>query len=311
MAKNKHKNSLFSTFPFRLLMLTTIVALSLLGTKNILENYQNSNVLGETSFIASRGSDSSNSEVSNSGSGSNDSGSNDSLATESTEIEDQDVNEDEDEDEIENVSQFSFENLKELRVRSEKNKTRIRIDATGGRFELENENGKLKIKIKQENGDEVEIENDSLDDINEILEEEDIHIATTSGHGFRIRRGQFEAGTRFPLSINPETNQLTVTTPAGEKNVAVLPDQAVANLLRLKFIDIVATNSATGTSENISLGLLNDEPTFQIKGLDNQKLLGFLPVSIQKTSFVSAESGEVLKIDQTFLNRLLDLLSVQ
>ena len=309
MAKNKYKNSLFSTFPFRLLMLTTIVALSLLGTKNILENYQNTNVLGETSFIASRGSDSNDSEISNSGSGSNDSDSNDSLDTESTEIEDQDV--DEVEDEVENVSQFSFENLKELRVRSEKNKTRIRIDSTGGRFELENEDGKLKIKIKQENGNEVEIENDSLDDINEILEEEDIHIATTSGHGFRIRRGQFEAGTRFPLSINPQTNQLTVTTPAGEKNVAVLPDQAVENLLRLKFIDIVATDSATGTSENISLGLLNDEPTFQIKGLDNQKLLGFLPVSIQKTSFVSAESGEVLKIDQTFLNRLLDLLSIQ
>lgn len=323
VTKSKHKNPLFSTFHFRLLMVITIVALSLLGTKNIIQNYQSSNVLGETSHLASKGSDSlENSGDSNSGSGSSDSDVNDDSNVESNEREDEvenevedeieptDTPEQEDEDE-ENLSQFSFENLKELRVRTEENKTKIRIDSTGGRFELENENGRLKIKIKQENGDEVELENDTLDDINEALEEEDIHVATTSGRGFRIRRGEFEAETRFPLSINPTTNQLTVTTPAGEKDVAVLPDQAVANLLRMKFIDKVASDSATGTSQNISLGLLNDEPTFQVKGLDDQKLLGFLPVSIQKISFVSAQTGQVIKIDETFLNRLLDLFSIQ
>lgn len=308
MAKNKYKNSLYSTFAFRLLLLTTIVALSLLGVKNLIENYQYTNVLGETSYLDNRGSGSSDSS-----NASND----DSLdvveSLEPTEepdrVEPSKAPEQEDEDE--HISSFSFENLKELRVRTEENKIRIRIDSNGGRFELRNEDGKLKIKIKQENGDEVEIENNSLDDINEILEEQGIHIATDFGNGFRIRRGQFEAGTRFPLSINPTTNQLTVTTPAGEKNVAVLPDQAVFNLLRLRFIDKVASDSATGTSQNILLGLLNDEPTFQVKGLDDQKFLGFLPVSIQKISFVSAESGEVLKIDTTFLNRLLDLFSIQ
>lgn len=311
MAKSKRGNSIYSTSTFRFLVLTTIVALSLLGFKNLVQNYQeDNNVLGTTTLIAERGSGSGESSGNSDFLDQNEAEDEDSPEVTETEEENEIDEEDTDEDE-DNLSQFSFENLRELRVRTEENKTRIRIDSTGGRFELKNENGKLKIKIKQENGDEVEIENDSLDDINEALEEEDIHITTISGSGFRIRRGQFEAGTRFPLSINPETNQLTVTTLAGEKNVAVLPDQAVANLLRLKFIDIVATNSATGTSENISLGLLNDEPTFQIKGLDNQKLLGFLPVSIQKTSFVSAESGEVLKIDQTFLNRLLDFFSIQ
>lgn len=311
MAKNKRKNSLYSTPGFRFLVLTTIVALSLLGFKNLVQNYQYNNVLGTTTLIAEKGSGS---EGSSGNSGSSDENRiEDQDVPEPTEVEDQDEDEneidDEDEIEVQNISQFSLENLKELRVRTEPNKIRVRLDSTGGRFELRSEDGKLKIKIKQKDGDEVEVENDSLDDINEALEEEDIHVATASGNRLRIRRGEFEAETHFPLSINPTTNQLTVTTPAGEKDVAVLPDQAVTNLLRLKFIDRIASGSAEENPTGIKLGLLGNSPAFQILGSDDQKLFGFIPVSVNKTSFVSAENGNVVRIDETFLNRLLDLFS--
>lgn len=316
MAK-KRKISLYSTFGFRLLLLTTIVALSLFGTKNLLSGYTISNVLGTTTLLAERGSDSLNSE--------------DEVeereAPEPTEIEEEIEQEDEDEieDEIEDeneiesetpeqvrtTSQFSLNNLKELQVRTEKNKLKIKLDSRGGSFELENEDGKLKIKAKEKNGTEFELESETLDDINELLREEGISVATSSGNSLRIRRGRFEAQTHFPLSINPTTNTLTVTTPAGVKDVAVLPDQAVENLLRSKFIDRVALGTALENPTGIKLGLLGSNPVFQILGSDDQKLLGLLPISIKKTSFVSAEDGTVVKIDQTFINQLLDLLSVQ
>lgn len=312
MAK-KRKISLYSTFGFRLLLLTTIVALSLFGTKNLLSGYTISNVLGTTTLLAERGSDSLNSE--------------DEVeereAPEPTEIEEEIEQEDEDEIEDENeiesetpeqvrtTSQFSLNNLKELQVRTEKNKLKIKLDSRGGSFELENEDGKLKIKAKEKNGTEFELESETLDDINELLREEGISVATSSGNSLRIRRGRFEAQTHFPLSINPTTNTLTVTTPAGVKDVAVLPDQAVENLLRSKFIDRVALGTALENPTGIKLGLLGSNPVFQILGSDDQKLLGLLPISIKKTSFVSAEDGTVVKIDQTFINQLLDLLSVQ
>lgn len=310
MAKNK-KNSVFSTFGFRLLLLTTIVTLSLFGVKNILSDYSVSNVLGTTTFLAERGSDSLNSgnEVE------------EKDTPEPTKVEDENEQEDEVEDEndveeetpeqVRTTSQFSLNNLKELQVRTEKNKLKIKLDSRGGSFELENEDGKLKIKAKEEDGTEFELESESLDDINEALEEEGISIATSSGNSLRIRRGQFEAQTHFPLSINPTTNTLTVTTPAGVKDVAVLPDQAVENLLRNKFIDKVASGSALENPTGIRLGLLGNNPVFQILGSDDQKLLGIIPISIKKTSFVSAEDGTVVKVDETFINRLLDLLSVQ
>ena len=321
MAKSKHNKSLYSTSAFRFLLLTAIVAVSLVGIKNLAINYQNNNVLGEASFLADKGSDSGESSGdSNSGrgfSGGNDSSKssdenrieNEDLDTPEP-IEAEDEDEAEDEPEEQNISQFSLENLKELRVRTEPNKTRIRLDSAGGRFELKSEDGKLKIKIKQEDGDEFELENDTLDDINEALEDEGISVATSSGNRLRIRRGLFEAETHFPLSINPTTNQLTVTTPAGEKNVAVLPDQAVANLFRLKFIDRIASGSAAENPTGIKLGLLNNNPVFQVLGVDEQKLLGFITVSVNKTSFVSAENGQIVRVDATFLNRLLDLFSI-
>lgn len=315
MAKHKQK-SIYSTFGFRFLLVTTIVALSLLGFKNLIGNSQNS-VLGTSALLADKGSDSegstdSTSNDSNSGSGSSNSDDSNNSDIESRESEDEveDEIEPTETPEQEDVSQFSLNNLKELEVRTHNNRTRIRLDSNGGRFELENEDGKLKIKVKHEDGTEVELEDETLDDINDALEDQGIHVASGSGNLLRIRRGEFEAETHFPLSINPTTNTLTVTTPAGTKDVAVLPDQAVANLLRLKFIDRIASESAD-TQAGILLGLLSNEPTFRVNGIDDKKLLGLIHVSIKKVSFVSAQTGKVLKTDETLLNRLLDILSVQ
>ena len=321
MAKNKRKNSLYSTPWFRFLGLTTIIALSLLGFKNVVQNYQNNNVLGTTTLIAERGSGDFNtsgssgpSESTGSSGSSNDSVNKTSDSSdEQNEVEPTEAPEEVEPTEApepEHISQFSLENLRELSVRTEKNKARIRLDSRGGSFELENEDGKLKIKAKEKDGRELELESETIDDINDALEEEGISVASASGNRLRIRRGLFEAETHFPLSINPTTNTLTVTTPAGVKDVAVLPDQAVSNLLRLQFIDRIASGSAEENPTGIKLGLLGNSPVFQILGSDDQKLFGFIPVSVNKTSFVSAENGNVVKIDETFLNRLLDLFSI-
>lgn len=293
----KKKNSLYSTFAFRFLIVATIAALSLLGLKNLSQNYQDNKVLGTNTLLAEKGS------------GSGDTSGNSTSGSSNDTVDDQEKSTDVFQQETQ-ISQFSFENLKELKVRTEENKIKIKLDSRGGSFELENEDGKLKIKAKEKDGTETELEGESIDDINDALKEEGIHIASASGNNLRIRKGEFEAETHFPLSIDPATNMLTVTTPAGIKNVAVLPDQAVANLLKNNYINSVASGSATSTKQNIILGLLNNDPAYQINGISNQKLLGLFPVEIANTSFVSATNGNVIKVDETFFNRLLDLLSL-
>lgn len=281
----KAKKSLFSTFAFKLLLIITIAALAVYVIK-----YLNANsVLGTSTFLADKGSDSSQSS-NNSENDQNDSQQENSVAqehaTEPTE-----------------APQHDFKALNKVVFETE-NHEQIKLGKST--VEISSEGGHLKIKAKSENGLETELENDSLDKINHELENEDIEISTDSS-GFHLRHGQFEAQTHFPLSINPVTNELTVTTPAGTKTVTILPDQAVNNLINQKFITVVASTSAT---TGINLTEFENNPAFEIHGKSIQKLFGFFPIGIDKTGVVSAETGQVLQVSQSFLSRLFDLLSV-
>jgi hypothetical protein len=315
MAK-KNRKTILSSFGFRFLLVTTLAAVSIFGYKSFVFDYNTNNVLGSQTYLASKGSDSSENEVRIEET--NDAPKPTEIKPEDNHPENEVENESEIKQEIpqarENIqktSDFSLNNLKQIQVRTESNKAKIKLDSKNGSFELENENGKIKIKAKDDNGSELELESESLDNINDALEDEGISIASSSGNNLRIKRGKFEAETHFPLSINPTTNTLTITTPAGIKDVAVLPDQAVSNLIRNKLIDRVASGSASENPTGIKLGLLNDKPVFQVLGSDDKKLFGLIPVSIDNTSFVSAENGEIVRVDKSLVSQILDLLSVQ
>ncbi len=284
----KKKDSLYSSLGFKLLTVTTIVSLMLLGVKNLAQNTQNTNVLGDSTFVTENETEhNSQAEVQEP-----------TDTPEPAEIH----------NENEVKSEINMEALNKVEFQSENGKREIHLQQGNSSIEISSEDGHLSVKAKNADGTEVQLQENALDKINEALKDEDVEIATTSGNGFLIRKGQFEAQTHFPLSINPTTNALTVTTPAGVKTVAILPDVAVNNLLRQKYIDEVASSSA---NTGIVLGVMNNQPAFQINGVDNKKLLGFISVAIDKTAFVSAQNGQVLKIDESFLSKLLDLLSVQ
>lgn len=272
MAKGKQK-SIFSTFGFRLLVLTTIVAVGIYGVKGNSQNTNFNPVLGTSTILADKGSD---------------------LENNSQNLEQTAPKPPHEQLNVEDLNNVSFETQAHNRVR-----------LGHSSIEMSTDDGHLQIKAKHEDGTETELDDNSLDTINQTLENEDLEISTNSG-GFGLRHGQFEAQTHFPLSINPTTNELTVTTPAGTKVVAVLPDQAVNNLINQKFITVVASDSA---DTGITLDTFDNQPAFQIHGKSLQKLFGLFPISIDKTAFVSAENGSVLSVNQSFLSKLFDLLS--
>lgn len=173
-------------------------------------------------------------------------------------------------------------------------------------IEISSDGGHLNIRAKNRNGQETQLNDNSLNQINESLKSEGLEIATTDG-GFLLKQGTFSAKTHFPLSINTTNNELTVTTPAGTKTVAVLPDQAVENLIRQKFISVVASSSA---DTGISLDVYASQSAFMINGILHKNLFGFFPVNINRTAVVSAENGQLLQTNESFINKLLDLLSI-
>lgn len=178
----------------------------------------------------------------------------------------------------------------------------------------------------------------------DVAEDEDSIEVKSRGNAAVVIRRNLETKTNFPLQVNLETNELIVTTPKGQKVVTVLPDKAVQNMLAANVLDQiggkgglkwleenqVATDSgdmsasdsgdieSSGSAETgegdeeepILLTSTEDgELVYEIDGEKFERLLGILPIGLQRKVIVSAETGELITVNQSIFTRLLDLLS--
>ncbi len=211
----------------------------------------------------------------------------------------------------------------------QKIKTKIEDDGTT-KIEIENgtlklvyrmENGQLALRVEDEEGDEVEIEDDELDELeNEVeneLGDDDLKLTPTTNNQLALTSNRVAAITGYPLSINVETKQLTITTPQGQRVVTVLPDEAVANLLATGLINQVES-TLTDTDIQGELGALSGvvgidirdgEIVYKIDGVKTHRLLGLIPVDTQTTAFVSADTGTVVAQERSILANIIDFLS--
>ena len=156
------------------------------------------------------------------------------------------------------------------------------------------------VELKHQGSTEIQIQNNGRR----------VEIGSSSAGEFSLKSGGVKAKSHFPLSVNPKTNQLTVTTPAGPKTVTILPNQAVQNLLQKQILSSVTQTSSSGAAANsISLTQVNNQPAFAVQGVADKKVLGLFPVSLNKTVYVSAQNGSVLQTQESFFNKILEALS--
>jgi len=133
-----------------------------------------------------------------------------------------------------------------------------------------------------------------------------------------IERLSVQALTDLPIAVDINTNVLTVTTPAGEKRVTILPDEAIKGILAANIIDSIGAENLvqqvrTGNIETlgqvIELSLADNVPTYAIQGIKNHRLFGLFPVTTKVQVEVSAETGEVTDTNQSFIDTLVDVFS--
>ena len=199
------------------------------------------------------------------------------------------------------------------------NTTKIEIEHGDLKLKYVFKNGEIRLRAENEQGEEIELEEDELDEIeNETeveLEEDGIKIATISEKPI-LTKDNIATLTDFPLTIDLGTNQLIVTTPIGEKVITVLPDQAVTNLLATNVISKVEQVSDQNIIQElgnlngiVTLEMRGQEVVYKIKGSKTFKLLGFIPVDTAATTFVSIETGDLIAQEQSLLANIIDLLS--
>lgn len=229
----------------------------------------------------------------------------------------------------EEVRKLNFKSKTEIETPDgQKIKTKVEGDGTTkveveqGKLKLKYkfENGQMKLKAENEQGREVELDDKELDEMGDEAEEElekkGIKIADGSGRPV-LTKNNVAATTDFPLSVDVATNKLVVTTPAGQKMVTILPDQAIKNLLDTNIINKIDSSSDSALTDElgqlsgvVKLEIKNDKMVYKVSGTKSHKFLGFIPVNASTTAFVSAETGETVETEQPFITSVIDFLSL-
>lgn len=170
-------------------------------------------------------------------------------------------------------------------------------NSNGKVFLVAEDNEGRVLKINEGEMRRVEVTTDSK------LKKTGISLGVTADGRFVIEKNGVSAVISYPASISLGSNSITVITPYGEKELKLLPDAAIS--------EVLSVNSYKELSGMVlDLDLKGVDLKYKVEGLKQYKLFGYFPVEVRERTFISAESGEVIRSDQLPLTNLIKLLSV-
>lgn len=199
--------------------------------------------------------------------------------------------------------------------------TKIEVEHGELKIKYVFENGQVVKKVEDDDGNEVDLKEDELEEVENEIEDElgndDLEISTKSGRP-AIVQNNTTAETEFPLSVDVGTNQLVVTTPDGQHSVTVLPEQAIQNILATGIMNRISDSPSSNVSDKtgsfesqsvIQLKVRDSKPVYEIVGEKTFKMFAFIPVTRPVVAVISAETGAVVTTQQSFFTNMVDLLS--
>lgn len=186
---------------------------------------------------------------------------------------------------------------------------------------IKSKNNKLLVTFEDDEDSEATSEGDVKDEI-ELEDKKNGLKVRAHENASLVIRNKLAAQTHFPLKVNLETNELTVTTPKGEKTVTVLPDAAVFNMLAANVLDQLggkggfqwladqitqtATPSADLALTSTTSATITDEPGVSEDELDVLGFEGDSPIKL-----VLDEDGNlVYEIDGVKIEKFLGIFKV-
>ncbi len=186
--------------------------------------------------------------------------------------------------------------------------------------------------VKRETeGDKVKIETKTYDASGKLLKEEksegsDEGIETetedSAGNKLKVRmennkvliKSEGVGGLdNFPLFLNEADGNVYVQTPQGDVMLGVMPQAILDKATASDDIDSVEEIEIESEPEDDSNEESNEEDAakleFRLKTNKTQKLFGVVELEIPSTVYYDTQTGELLRSEQSFLNKILDMLS--
>jgi len=169
--------------------------------------------------------------------------------------------------------------------------------STTNLISLAKEGDRVSLKVDGEETLDVTNWKEDLVEIEERENAKKITITLVDGK-FVITQEGVSATTEFPVSIDPEKNRFMVTTPSGEKYLAVLPYEARESVLRAKTLTTLSGGSFTITEEEKDL-------SYAVLGEKSLNLFNVYNLALPVEAKVSASTGEILSTNEPVWLKLL------
>jgi len=179
-------------------------------------------------------------------------------------------------------------------------------------FRLRTEDGKeLELRIKEGNTEITRVIFDIED--NELIvktgsegEEDGNRLRIrTEGNNFVLTRSGVDALSRFPISVDADTGEIFVDTPAGEVMLTAMPDTIVEKAVASDDLDDVG-EVTLDTAEGSPFG---EGLEYVVTGTVSGNLFGLFDIQIPSVLIFDAETGDFVSNEQSFISRILNLFS--
>ena len=160
--------------------------------------------------------------------------------------------------------------------------------------------GELKLKIKETQDGQMELSKLKYDLIKQELEiklEDGNLRIRVEGDNFELIDGASKVLTNFPITADPLTGQIFVTTPKGIVELKQMPDSILEKAL-----------AHGGTAEIKDLQSIK-ELEYRVESESVEKLLGLFPISIPSVGYYDSQTGEIIEEQISLINRILSALS--
>ncbi|MCS7092474.1 MAG: hypothetical protein NZM26_03930 [Patescibacteria group bacterium] len=119
---------------------------------------------------------------------------------------------------------------------------------------------------------------------------------------FVIAQGETKALTSLPILIDPKEARVSLKTSYGESNLTIFPQQAVFTALRSRIVSLV-TNDSEIIDENGKI-------FYKLSGEKHFSFYSFYTYKVPVQTYISAVTGEIVKIDSPTWYKYLSFLFV-
>lgn len=201
-----------------------------------------------------------------------------------------------------NVNVLSYEDSAEIEIKKIANTT-----DSAQRVSILKKDGNVNMSVFSQSGhSEMDVTNytDNLVEIEETIKPKKTAIGVL-GPEFFISQGGVVATTYLPITIEAESNKISLTTPSGERYLSILPQTAADSILNTRIITKLAPDSP--------LSIVEDEENNLNYIIEGKKVVNVFNVydwEIDVVARVSGVTGEVLEIETPSWLRSVNFLFV-